>query len=429
MNPAFVDPLEARVAMCRHHCRPLLPSKMFLIKRGLEAFRDRYPQEPVFDASQGDGGVSLSPIEPCEIIAAVGNFLSCSHTTAYGTPEGDLRVRQVIFERYYQLHGSGLTPANIVTTCGGRDALQKIYQGIALVTRTAGLSMIVGPAPWQSYAQGGYLSGMNMLRAPITHGTGFMLTSDAIAWSVDYASSHGSPTVGLILTTPDNPTGTFLSLEEIVTLIQTAAEHGIPYIVLDLMYEMVLDEGLTRYNVAELLRRLTPDARHRLIVLGGLTKAIGASNVRHAHLLCGNIDFARVIVSVASHTVLTPAMSEAIAYEFYQSECPEKHSWARRVIEPTALSRALFRAWVVKHRQEAIVQQGYYAFLNVAQFLQGSIRDVDTLATHLTSQHGLAVIPGSVFHQSDWIRFSLANTPKVTQGAIDRLDRALSLLT
>ncbi len=426
MDPVFVDPVDVRVAVARHQHRPLTTSQMFLVRRGLAAFLAEHPGQPVYDASQGDGGASLAPIKPQELAAAVGNFLS---TTAYGTPEGDSRVRAMIFERYYRAQGvPGLTPDNIVTTCGGRDALQKIYQAITLLAQRVGLSMIVGPAPWQSYAQGGYLSGMNMLRAPREVGAGFMLTPLSMMEATNFASEHGSPATGLIITTPDNPTGTFLTIERIVELIESAMQCGVQYIILDLMYEMVLDEGLHRYDMASLLRSLTPNARNRLVVLGGLTKCIGASNIRHAHLLCGDIQFARVIASVASHTVLTPGMSEAIAYEFYRSDDPERHIWARRVIDPTAQSRALFREWVTQQGHEAIVGQGYYAFLNVSRFLGQGVHDVDALTAHLTAHHGLAVIPGSVFHQPDWIRFSLANTPEVTRGAITRLDHALASL-
>lgn len=426
MNPEFVDPVETRVAPCPHHCRTLPTSRMFVIKRGLSAFREENPHDPTFDASQGDGGASLAPIHVDELTCAIRNYLT---STAYGTPEGDPRVRQAILERYYRAGGlAGLTPQNIVTTAGGRDALQKWYQAITLLSRTVGQSVIVGAAPWTSYAQGGYMNGMNMLRAPRQEGAGFKLTPHTIAHSVEFARSHQVPVAGLIITTPDNPSGTVLEQGDIAALIERAVSLGIPHILLDWMYEIVLDKGLRRYDIAALFQALSSQARKRLTVLGGLTKAIGASNVRHAHLLCGDTEFARVITSIASHTVLTPGLSEAVAWEFYQQEHPETHPWARRVIEPTAKSRALFRAWVTEHDQEAIVEQGYYAFLNVERYLNFSIPDADALTTHLTAHHGLAVIPGSVFHQPHWIRFSLANTPEVTAGAIDRLDHALSQL-
>ncbi len=35
------------------------PSRMFLINKSLKVFKEKYPDRPIFDASQGDGGASL----------------------------------------------------------------------------------------------------------------------------------------------------------------------------------------------------------------------------------------------------------------------------------------------------------------------------------------------------------------------------------
>ena len=219
-DPVFVDPPERRIIDQTFLRRSLPGSQMFLIKQGLEVFKQQYPDLPVYDASQGDGGASLSPIHPEEIVDAIGRFLSSTQTTSYGKPEGDARVREALFSRYYRLDGCrDLNPSHVVTTCGGRDALQKWYQSIALLTGAAGQCVIVSAAPWQSYAQGGYLNGLNMLRAP-THG-GFKMTPEGIQQSVEFAQSHNVTVVGLIITSPDNPSGVYLTQQDIVELIET----------------------------------------------------------------------------------------------------------------------------------------------------------------------------------------------------------------
>ncbi len=42
-------------------------SRMFLINKSLKVFRDKYPDRPMYDASQGDGGASL-PGVPISIL-------------------------------------------------------------------------------------------------------------------------------------------------------------------------------------------------------------------------------------------------------------------------------------------------------------------------------------------------------------------------
>lgn len=255
MGPQFVDPAAVHVATHRQYSRSLRPSQMFWIRDGLAAFRQDHPHTPTFDASQGDGGASLAPIHVDELMAAIENFFT---TTSYGTPEGDLRVRQAILERYYRAEGiAGLTPHNIVTTTGGRDALQKWYQAITLQSCTVGHCVIVSAAPWTSYAQGGYLCGFNMLRAPREREACFRLTPTTVGESAHFSREHRMPVAGLIITTPDNPTGTWLKPDQLATLIEFAVSRGIPYVLLDLMYDMILDEGLHRYDMAALFQTLS----------------------------------------------------------------------------------------------------------------------------------------------------------------------------
>ncbi|MBI2472959.1 aminotransferase class I/II-fold pyridoxal phosphate-dependent enzyme [Candidatus Uhrbacteria bacterium] len=423
-DPVFVDPLEYRVSGQSFLRRELPSSQMFLIKQGLEVFKRHSPDLPVYDASQGDGGASLSPIPPEEIVGAIARFLSRSQTTSYGKPEGDVRVREVLFNRYYRLEGStDLSSAHVLTTCGGRDALQKWYQSIALLTRAAGQCVIVSAAPWQSYAQGGYLSGLNMLRAP-TQGD-FKMTPEGIKHAVEFAQDHLHPVVGLVLTSPDNPSGVYLTQQEIVDLIETAVSCGIKFVLLDLMYQMVLDQEVEHYDIASLFKTLTPQARGCVTILDGLTKSVGASNIRHAHLFCGSLTVAKTIGAISSHTVLTPVTSEALAFELYRHDDVHKHPWVRRVVEPTQQSRRLFREQMNSWGYQFVADQGYYAFVRVSPWLHERVTTVSTLPQYLTSEHGLAIIPGSVFHQPEFIRFSLANTPEVTLGAINCLHSAL----
>src|SRR3989338_4605583 len=389
-DPVFVDPLEYRVSGQSFLRRELPSSQMFLIKQGLEVFKQHHPDLPVYDASQGDGGASLSPIPTEEIVDAIGRFLSQSQTTSYGKPEGAARVREVLFNRYYRLEGStDISPAHVVTTCGGRDALQKWYQSIALLTRAAGQCVIVSAAPWQSYAQGGYLSGLNMLRAP-TQGD-FKMTPEGIRHAVEFARDYKHPVVGLILTSPDNPSGVYLTQQEIVDLVETAVSCGIQFILLDLMYQLVLDQEVERYDIASLFKILTPQARGCVTILDGLTKSIGASNIRHAHLLCGSLAVAKTIAAISSHTVLTPVTSEALAFELYGQDDASQHPWVRRVVEPTQQSRRLFRQQMNSLGYEFVADQGYYAFVRVAPWLRDTIT-TSTLPQHLTSEQGLAII-------------------------------------
>ncbi len=444
-DPFFADSANDRVVRGPHHRRFLPPSQMFLIRMGLESYRRDHPGRPTFDASQGDGGASLGGIPHRELVEALDRFLPSVHATAYGTPQGDVRVRAAIFANYYRLSpDSGLTPDHVVLTDGGRDALSKWYQAIQILAGVSGDCLLTSAAPWISYGHGSYLAGLNLLCAPSTDGS-FKITPEGVKASIKFASQEVYRVRALVITTPDNPTGTFYTQEEVVELIQEATDCGLSQILVDLMYQTVLDDDHVRYDIPAILAALSPEARRRVTFMDGLTKSAGASNVRHAHLLCGDLHMAKCLTAIASHTVLPNVLGEAAAFEVYGAEHPDQHPWIRRVVEPTTKSRALFRARMMGFDHRFVADQGYYGFVHVAPWLERrvpdhlmfrdardrvieTIHDTNDLVAYLTARHGLAVVPGAPFHQPEFIRFSLANTPDYTGAAVVRFNEALHAL-
>lgn len=424
-DPIFVDGSDARVPTGLHLRRQMAQSQMFLVRQGLDVYRARHPHSATFDVSQGDGGASLGGISPEELAHTL-RLLPKHQTTRYGKPEGELRVREVILGNYHGLGADqGFDPGHVVSVDGGRDGLQKWYQAISIITGVAGDVIIVSAAPWQSYAQGSYISGFNLLRAPRV-GERFGITIQGIEACVEFAEAHGRRVRGLILTSPDNPTGTFTEEAILMQLIERASELGVEYILLDLMYQLVIDSTVDGYDLKRIISGLSPQARKKVTVLDGLTKSAGASNVRHAHLVCADKSLARMIKGIASHTVLPNVLGQMAALEVYGYHDPRQHPWITRVVKPTTRSRQIFRAMMRCRGHEFIADQGYYAFVKVAPWLNGSTNPSAELARRLTSEGGIAVIPGHVFHQPEYIRFSLANAPEYTAAAVERLHETLS---
>lgn len=423
--------------------REVWPSKMFVIKLELDEFTKNNPDIPVYDASQGDGGMSLGGIPKRELSQALINYLPEDRSTKYGEPTGSIVVRKAIFENYYHIDtDTGLTPDNIVIGDGGRDILQKWFQAVQQDTGRYGGYILVSAAPWGSYPEGSYINGLNMLCAPGTPDNAFKITPEAIDASLDYARVQNRNILGIIITSPDNPTGNYLSKDEMLTLIEHSAMRGINYIFIDLIYQAVTDLEVGCYAVNTICKELSPEVRKRVCFMDGLTKKAGASNLRNAHLLCGSISLARKLKGISTHTILPNALGEAAAFEIYKQEKPLLHPWVKRVIVPTAQSRKIVKKRLHELGFRFICDQGYYAFINIFPWLGkkipkekklktedgraiDTIENVEILKSYLSKQCGLAVIHGSVFRQPDFIRFSYANTPEYTDASITRLYESL----
>jgi len=172
------------------------------------------------------------------------------------------------------------------------------------------------------------------------------------------------------------------------------------------------------------LNSFRPEERNRLIFMDGLTKSIGASNIRSAHLVASK-EVIAFVNSRASHGIVPSFYAQAVAMAAYELGFAKA---AATIIEPTNQSRELLRAYLKAHGYRAIMGNGgYYSFIHCGEAIaRGGFRDSEDFSEWVAKQYGVAVVPGVLFSQAgaDWIRFSYALPPEKAQRAIERFDEA-----
>jgi aspartate aminotransferase len=400
-------------------------SRMFLINKSLKVFHEKYPDRPMYDASQGDGGASL-PGVPIPILERAAQ-LQLEHGTAYDMPYGTDAFRKVVLEKYWKLNPQvGLGPGNVIATAGGRDALVKAYQAmLALGYGRIGDVIIVSRVPWISYTWGPYGIGANVLYAPGNPQDGWAYTEDSLRECVQFTARTGRKVAGLIITCPDNPTGLTISVERQVALAKAALHAGVAFVLFDWMYHYVTDEQPMDLNV--FYPMFEPDERPRVMFLDGITKSLGASNIRSCHLIASE-EVVKYTVARASHNVMPSFYSIAVAQAAYEMGYSEA---CRSIVEPTNASRKVLKNYLTEHGFTYIMGKGYYAFIHVGSWLaRRGWEDSEPLGQYLAEEHGVAIVPGAFFspYGGEWLRFSYATPPERTQGAAERLLEGLNAL-
>lgn len=401
------------------------PSRMFLINKGLAVYRKANPAGQTFDASQGDGGASL-PGVPREVLERA-NQMQLEHGTGYDMPFGTEAYRRSVVEQYWKLDAAtGLGPANVLGTQGGRDGLVKAYTAmLALGHGRIGDPVIVSRVPWISYNWGPYGVGANVMLAPGDPKHGWAYEPDALQACAEYAARSGRKIAGLIITNPDNPTGHTISAEKQAALAKAALKQGVAFVLFDWMYHYVTDEQPMDLNA--FLQYFDPDERLRLMFLDGLTKSLGGSNIRNCHLIASEA-VVKFTVARASHAVMPSYYSTAVAMAAYAMGYKRV---TRSIVEPTNASRRVLKDFLVEHNFEHILGQGYYAFINVGRWLQAKgLKDSEALGQYLAEQHGVAIVPGIYFSAdgAEWVRFSYATPVELTLGAAQRMVDGLEAL-
>jgi aspartate/methionine/tyrosine aminotransferase len=399
---------------------------MFMIQEALAKYHEKVGDPTAgYDVSQGDGGKSLGGV-PREVLDRA-HQLQIEHGTGYDKPFGTPLFRQVTAEQYWKLDAaSGWGPENIIFAQGGRDGLNKAYQAMTLLgTGQNGGAVVVSRVPWLSYVWGAYGLGLNVMHAPGQEEEGWRFTEDGIHACAELAAREDRKMAALIITSPDNPTGRTLSEEEQIELAHTALEAGYAYVLFDWMYHWVTDSGPTNINI--ILQAFSSEERKRLIFLDGITKSLGGSNIRGAHLLADKavIDH---IDNQASHGLIPSFYAQAVAIAAYEMGF-EKASAA--IVEPTKQSRRWLRQFLGGKGVPFIMGDGYYAFIDIGKYIEASaFKNSSDIGPWLAEEHGVAVVPGVYFSQAaaNWVRFSYALAPERTEKAATQLFGALESL-
>jgi aspartate/methionine/tyrosine aminotransferase len=191
------------------------------------------------------------------------------------------------------------------------------------------------------------------------------------------------------------------------------------------MYHYVTDEQPMDLN--SFLQYFTKEERKRLIFLDGITKSLGGSNIRNSHLIASE-EVIKFIVSRASHTVMPPYFSLAVAMAAYQMGYDKA---SKPIVEPTNASRKALKEFLDKHQFKYILGKGYYAFIHVGAWLKAKgWTDTEPMGQYFAEEFGLAVVPGAFFsaYGGEWIRFSYATPVERTLGALERLVQGLKSL-
>jgi aspartate/methionine/tyrosine aminotransferase len=265
-----------------------------------------------------------------------------------------------------------------------------------------------------------------VLRAPGDPAEGWRYTPESIKACADFAEESGCKVAGIVITSPDNPTGLTLPVSEQIKLARAALEAGYPFVLFDWMYHRVTDTGEPS-DINEVLLAFDKDERERLIIMDGITKSLGASNIRSAHLVAGKkvVDY---INSLASHGVTPSYYAQAVAIAAYDMGFKEA---SLPLIKPIAASRQIMRQALGRSDLQHIMGDGYYAFLNVERYIEArGYKNSDELGGLLAEEFGVAVVPGIHFSDAgaNWVRFSYALPPEKTEKAIQQLFTGLQSL-
>jgi len=290
------------------------------------------------------------------------------------------------------------TEADCVVAGPGSKAL------LFALCRAIGGGVALPQPSWVSYAAQAALLDRRVCFVPTVPGNGGVPDPDQLAAAAVEARAANRPLGSVVLTLPDNPTGTFARPNVVRQACEVARNHGLVVISDEIYRDLIHDPTEPFLSPAEVV----PD---RTVITTGLSKCLALGGWR--------IGVTRFPDSPLGRQLLENVT--AIASEIWSSPAqPVQHAAAWAFTEPPALrarisaSRSLHArvATAVADRLEAAgthlaaPQAAFYLYPDFEQHrahlaTRWAIHTSDDLARVLLGDLNVAVLPGSAFGDED----------------------------
>ena len=381
--------------------RRLQPSATLAVTE--EANRLRAAGEDIIDLSAGEPDFDTPRVAADAAIRAIQDG-----KTHYPPNPGILDLRAAAASHLSVLSGGRPVNAdNIVVSTGAKQSLFN-----TCFTLFGPHDSVLIPTPsWVSYPQMVQLARATPVMVPGDPEFSLKVNVDDLERATDVN------TKGLLLCTPNNPTGAVYTLSELRAIAEWAHHRNI-WLVSDEIYRRIHYAPGPAPSVLDLPDELLS----RVVVIYGASKAYAMTGWRIG-LTLAPAEVIRAISALQSHTTSGanhPAQFAAAAA--FSDERVEAE--VKNMVQQFHQRREI----VVEHFREHLpgfefVEPlgAFYLFFRVDACFSGEVNDAITFCQRLIADGGVALVPGEAFGDDRWVRLSFAASEQQLHKALERL--------
>ncbi|MFA9453903.1 MAG: pyridoxal phosphate-dependent aminotransferase [Candidatus Aminicenantaceae bacterium] len=229
-------------------------------------------------------------------------FRSCTDKVlSYGPAQGFLELRSAIVG-YFAGYGISLEVDNVLITIGGSEAIHYAFSVVA----DPGEEIIIPEPFYTNY--NGYASGANVRIVPLTLDVndGFRLPPPEVI-----ESKISKRTRAILLCSPNNPTGTVYTSEEMDRVRELVKKHDL-FLISDEVYKEFVYDGAVHKSILEF-----DDIRDRSIVVDSISKRFSCCGARIGSVITRNPEVYQAALKFAQARLCPPSMEQKAALAAY----------------------------------------------------------------------------------------------------------------
>jgi len=221
---------------------------------------------------------------------------------SYGPAQGFKELHTAMCD-YFADYGIPLVPDNILITTGGSEAILFAFNVVA----DPGDEIIVFEPFYTNYNGYAYFANVTLVPLTLRGEDGFRLPSEK-----EIEAKITKRTRAILLCSPNNPTGTVYTPEELERVARLVKKHGL-YLIGDEVYKELVYDGLSHKSILEY-----KEIEDRTIVVDSISKRFSCCGARIGALITRSKDIYQAALKFAQARLCPPTVEQRAAIAAYK---------------------------------------------------------------------------------------------------------------
>ena len=335
--------------------------------------------------------------------------------TGYTAASGLPVLRSAICKKLKEENNLEYAPDNIVVSNGAKHAIYNALQAIC----NPNDEVIIACPYWVSYPELIKMADAIPVIVNTLEENNFKITYEELN------NALTSNTKAIIINSPNNPTGTVYSKQDLEMIAQFAVENDL-YVISDEIYEKLIYDG-THISIASLNEQI----KERTIVINGMSKCYAMTGWRIGYS-AANKEITKIISNTQSHATSNPntiaqyASLEGLNGPKDSLEEMSKEFFKRRNYMVERINN-------ISNLSCQTPPGAFYIMMNVEKLLNKKINEKKItsslqLAEIFLDECKVAVIAGEGFGIPGYIRLSYATSIENIKEGLDRIENLINTL-
>ncbi len=337
--------------------------------------------------------------------------------TKYTAASGILELKQAIVDKFKKDNGLNYDTSEIIVSNGAKQCLSNLFQAILNEED----EVLIAKPYWVSYPELIKLYG----GVPV-----FVDTKEENHFKYEIKELENKvtdKTKAIIINSPNNPTGTVYSKEDLEALALFAKKHDL-LIIADEIYEMLMYGEEKHISIGS----LSEDAFKRTVVINGMSKSYSMTGWRIGYA-AGPLDIIKVMSNIQSHTTSNP--NSIAQYASLEALRGDKTQVENMIVEfKNRRDYMVYKVNSIENLSSINPKGAFYVMVNISKAIGktikgNTIKDSISFSKILLEEEKVAAVPGIAFGDDNFIRLSYATFMENIEKGLDRIEKFMKKLS